>query len=100
MKAYKVLMGHKTDEYGYSTHVEIARFFFNKTKAEAFYKSGECTTKKTRITIKFEDGTESIGYTGASFFEKEKKNARPNMVVELVDVVFNRYFFEEIEIED
>ena len=98
MKAYKVKMGYHTDHYGYNTNREKAEYFFDKEKALARYKEGEFTRKETRITTTWKDGTTTAGTTGAQFFEERKANARDNEVVELVDIVYNAYALEEIEI--
>lgn len=100
MKIYKVVLGHGEDEYGYSTHEEIARYFFSKKKAEELCESSKYTFKETRITTVFKDGSTSVGYTGANWFEDRKKNARPNEKVELVERTYNRYYIEEIEVEE
>jgi hypothetical protein len=100
MKIYKVVIGHETDEYGYSTAKEIAKYFFDKEKAEKLYKSGEFTYKETQITSTFDSGYVSVSYTGVGFYEREKKNAKPWEKVELVERISNHYKFEEIEVEE
>ena len=100
MKIYRVVTGYGVDEFGESNHEEEAKYFLNREKAEAFYKSGEYLWEETRITTHFKDGTKSVGYTGAMWFEREKKNARPYETVELVSRVYNQYRFEEIEVEE
>ena len=100
MKIYRVVTGHAMDEYGYPTGTEIAKYFFDEGKAKAFYKTGEFTEKHTKITTTYEDGYVSVSTTGAEYFEREKKRALPNTKVELVNNTFNKFRFEEVEVEE
>ena len=96
-KIYRVRTGYNKDFYGHNT-TEKAEYFFNKEEALARYKEGEVKTYETQITTIYPDGYKSIGKTGAQFFEREKANARPNQIVELVEIVCNYYDFEEVEV--
>ena len=97
-KAYKVVIGHEKDFYGYNTNIEIAKFFFNKEDAEALMKEGEFTEKYTAIYTTDEDGEVRKTCTGAQWYEREKKNARPFEKVVLETRIVNGYRLEEIEI--
>ncbi len=55
-KAYKVVEGYEKDIYGYTTNIEIAKYFFNKKDAVAEYKKGEYTYKETAIYTTYKDG--------------------------------------------
>ena len=100
MKIYRVVVGHGTDFYGYNNGHEQARYFMDKKKAEAFYKTGEFTYKQTRITTTFKNGSISVATTGAAFFERRKADAKPYEKVELVEVIENHYWMEVIEVEE
>lgn len=75
-KAYKVVTGYEEDFYGYTTDVEIAKYFFNKADAEAEYKKGEYTYKETAIYTTFNDGTVGRATTGANWYENAKKKQK------------------------
>lgn len=96
MKIYRVHTGWETDHYG--AHFETARYFLDKDKALEFYKTGERTIKRTKIT-EYLNGKTYIRYTGASFYEEYLHKAKSYEVIELVDEIENFYFFEEIEAE-
>jgi hypothetical protein len=99
MKIYRVVTGTGTDFYGYSDCTEQARYFFNKSDAEALFAEGRRTHKVTRITTTFRDGSTSVSTMGAGFYESRLAKAAPYERVELVDEETNLYRFEEIEVE-
>lgn len=100
MKIYRVMTGYGTDFYGYSDNTEQAKYFLDKEKALALYKTGERTTRKTLITTTYKDGTQITSETGEKFFERRKNEAKPNEKVELVEEKVNLFRFEEIEVEE
>lgn len=97
-KAYKVVTGYKKDFYGYTTNIEIAKYFFNKADAEAEYKKGEYTYEETAIYTTYKDGTVGKATTGAQYYEERKARAKANERVEIEKVTANAYRMEEIEI--
>lgn len=100
MTIYRVVTGYGTDEFGYSNHEEVAKYFLNKEAAEAFYKTGEFSYQQTQITATFANGYVSVSTTGANWFEERKAEARPYEKVELITTTENHYRFETIETED
>lgn len=97
-KAYKVVTGYETDFYGYSTDIEIAKYFFNKADAEAEYKKGEYPYEQTVIYETLEDGRVMKSTTGIQFYERELRDARENERVVKETEILNAYRMEEIEI--
>lgn len=98
MIIYRVVTGYKKDFYGNSTKEEEAQYFFNKEEAEALYNEGKFTMTSTLIITTYADGTISKGTTGSQFYEREKRLAKPNQTVELIEKEYNNYRMEAIEV--
>lgn len=98
VKAYKVVVGYERDDYGYTTNIEVTKYFFNKAEAEAEYKKGEYTYEETAIYTTYKDGTVMRSTTGAQWYEERKKDARKNEKVVKETKIGNHYRMEEIEI--
>lgn len=99
MIIYRVVTGYKKDFYGRSTKEEEAQYFFNKEEAEALYNKGKFTMTSTLIITTYADGTISKGTTGSQFYEREKRLAKPNQRVELIEQEYNNYRMEVIEVQ-
>lgn len=98
MIIYRVVTGYKKDFYGRSTREEEAQYFFNKEEAEALYNEGKFTMTSTLITTTYADGTISKSTTGSQCYEREKRLAKPNQTVELIEREYNNYRMEAIEV--
>ena len=100
MKAYRIIIGMEYVGFYEENKVEKAEYFFNKEKALARYAEGEYEFEDCEIITYYGNGKKSVGHTHPMYFERELKNAKPNVEVRLVKIKNNRFRMEEIEIEE
>lgn len=100
MKAYRIIIGMEYVGFYEDKKVEKAEYFFNKEKALARYAEGEYEAEDCEIITYYGNGKKSVGHMHPMYFERELKNAKPNVEVKLVKIKYNRFRMEEIEIEE
>lgn len=101
MKAYRVYWETTEEDWdGWGSHrgKDEARYFFNKEEAEKFYETGKYYRDECRVWSRYANGefSKHYGTIDKRFAEEYKERGDK---VEIVKVEYNKYSFEEIEVE-
>lgn len=102
MKAYRVYwktFEQNWDGWGNERGKDAAKYFLNKKEAETFLETGKYYMKEYRVWHRHKNNKFDDYYSivGEYLFEESKKKGDK---VEIVNVEYNKYTLEEIEIKE